>query len=100
MNSWRSIATTPIATDKPYLVTELGMFQYGWRWGDPAGPARHDSALLEAEFAVRALDKGADCILAVGVAQPGRPRRLVATGQYRGRQRLARSRIRTTAMRR
>ena len=56
---------------KPYLITELGMFQFGWRWGDPAGPARHDSTVLEAEFAVRSMAKGADSILRWAWLNPG-----------------------------
>jgi hypothetical protein len=48
---------------KPYLVTELGMFHYGWESGDPAGIARHDNTVLESEFIVRALAGGADCVL-------------------------------------
>ena len=48
---------------KPYLVTELGMFQYGWASNDPAGMARHDNIVLELEFMVRALNRGVDGIL-------------------------------------
>jgi hypothetical protein len=59
------------ARGKPYLITELGMFHYGWRWGDPMGIARHDNALLEAEFAIRAMGKGADCMLRWAWLNPG-----------------------------
>ncbi len=59
------------ARGKPYLITELGMFHYGWRWGDPMGIARHDNALLEAEFAVRAMARGADSILRWAWLNPG-----------------------------
>jgi len=51
------------AHGKPYLVTELGMFHYGWETGDPAGVARHDNVVLEAEFTVRAMAGGADAVL-------------------------------------
>lgn len=56
---------------KPYLVTELGMFHYGWATGDPAGIARHDNVLLESEFIVRALARGADCVLRWAWLNPG-----------------------------
>jgi len=56
---------------RPYLVTEIGMYHYGARWGDPAGIARHDNVLLEAEFAVRALAKGADGVLRWAWLNPG-----------------------------
>jgi hypothetical protein len=56
---------------KPYLVTELGMFHYGWAWGDPAGIARHDNVVLESEFTVRALARGADCVLRWAWLNPG-----------------------------
>jgi hypothetical protein len=59
------------AHGKPYLVTELGMFHYGWATGDPAGIARHDNTVLEAEFAVRALARGADCVLRWAWLNPG-----------------------------
>ena len=41
-----------------FLVTELGMFHYGWSQGDPAGIARHDNTVLEAEFIIRAMADG------------------------------------------
>ena len=56
---------------KPYLVTELGMFHYGWSWGDPAGIARHDNVILELEFIVRALGRGADGVLRWSWINPG-----------------------------
>jgi len=56
---------------KPYLVTELGMFHYGWEQGDPAGIARHDNVLLETEFFVRAMARGADAILRWAWLNPG-----------------------------
>jgi len=59
------------AHGKPYLVTEIGMFHYGWRWGDPAGIARHDNVLLETEFIVRGLAKGADGFLRWAWLNPG-----------------------------
>lgn len=48
---------------KPYLVTEIGMFHFGWSVGDPAGIARHDNTILEAEFIVRGMAEGADGFL-------------------------------------
>jgi len=59
------------ARDKPYLVTELGMFHYGWGWGDPAGIARHDNVILELEFIVRAIARGADAVLRWAWLNPG-----------------------------
>lgn len=59
------------ARGKPYFVNELGMFQYGWAYGDPAGVARHDNVLLETEFIVRALGKGVDGILRWAWLNPG-----------------------------
>jgi len=56
---------------KPYLVTELGMFHYGWATGDPAGIARHDNTLLEAEFTVRAMAAGVDAVLRWAWLNPG-----------------------------
>jgi len=56
---------------KPYLVTELGMFHYGWSWGDPAGIARHDNVILETEFVVRAMARGADAVLRWAWLNPG-----------------------------
>lgn len=44
---------------KPYLLTEYSCFYYGGITGDPEGPARHESALTEAEFIVRAMAAGA-----------------------------------------
>ena len=60
-----------VAHGKPYFVNELGMFQYGWAYGDPAGIARHDNVLLETEFIVRALAKGTDGILRWAWLNPG-----------------------------
>jgi len=59
------------ARGKPYLVTELGMFHYGWATGDPAGIARHDNVVLETEFAVRAIARGADAVLRWAWLNPG-----------------------------
>jgi len=59
------------ARGKPYLVTELGMFHYGWEQGDPAGIARHDNVVLETEFIVRAIARGADCVLRWAWLNPG-----------------------------
>ena len=57
--------------NKPFLMTELGMFHYGWRWGDPAGVARHDNVLLETEFFVRAMNAKVDGILRWAWLNPG-----------------------------
>ena len=59
------------ARGKPYLVTEHGMFHYGWSSGDPAGVARHDNALLEAELVVRSLACGVDGMLRWAWLNPG-----------------------------
>ena len=56
---------------KPFFMTELGMFHYGWERGDPAGIARHDNTILEAEFIVRALNRGADAVLRWSWLNPG-----------------------------
>lgn len=56
---------------KPFFLTEIGMFHYGWEHGDPAGIARHDNTILEAEFIVRALGRGADAALRWGWLNPG-----------------------------
>ena len=57
--------------NKPYFVTEVGMFYYGWSNGDPAGIRRHDNVLLETEFIVRALREGTDGVLRWGWLNPG-----------------------------
>ena len=56
---------------KPYLVTEIGMFHFGWATGDPAGIARHDNSVLEAEFIVRGMAEGADGFLRWAWLNPG-----------------------------
>jgi hypothetical protein len=56
---------------KPYLVTEIGMFHYGWANGDPAGIARHDNVLLELEFIVRGMREKADGFLRWAWLNPG-----------------------------
>ena len=56
---------------KPFLMTEMGMFHYGWSRGDSAGIQRHDTTVLEAEFIVRALGAGADCVLRWAWLNPG-----------------------------
>lgn len=57
--------------NKPFFLTELGMFHYGWEHGDPAGIARHDNTILEAEFIIRALGRGADAVLRWAWLNPG-----------------------------
>ena len=59
------------ACGKPYLITELGMFHYGWATGDPAGIARNDNVVMESEFIVRAMARGADCVLRWAWLNPG-----------------------------
>jgi hypothetical protein len=56
---------------KPFLITELGMFHYGWGRGDPAGVARHDNVLLETEFIMRGVRCGADSVLRWAWLNPG-----------------------------
>ena len=56
---------------KPFLMTELGMFHYGWGQGDPAGIARHDNVMLETEFILRAIGAGADSVLRWAWLNPG-----------------------------
>ena len=46
---------------KPLLVTEIGTFYYGWRFGNPAGAASLDATLTVAEGVIRALNIGAEC---------------------------------------
>ncbi len=57
--------------NKPYLVTEIGMFYYGWSNGDPTGIARHDNMLLETEFIVRAMRESVDGMLRWSPINPG-----------------------------
>lgn len=57
--------------NKPYLVTEVGMFHYGWAMGDPAGIARHDNVILELEFIVRGMREKADGFLRWAWLNPG-----------------------------
>jgi hypothetical protein len=45
---------------KPLWATEFGSFYYGWRLGDPAGPATFDATLTVAEGVVRGLNIGLD----------------------------------------
>jgi hypothetical protein len=59
------------AKGKPFFMTELGMMHYGWERGDPAGVARHDNFLLEAEFILRGIDKGIDGALRWAWLNPG-----------------------------
>jgi len=56
---------------KPFFVGELGMFHYGWATGDPAGVGRHDNALLETEFILRALNQKVDAVLRWAWLNPG-----------------------------
>ncbi len=46
------------AHGKPYYITELGTFYYGWRNGDPFGAATHEAFLTEAEFIIRSIEVG------------------------------------------
>lgn len=57
-NQIRTNARFARSHGKPYYITELGTFYYGWRRGDPFGPARHDAVILEAEMIVRCMAVG------------------------------------------
>jgi hypothetical protein len=59
------------ARSKPYFVTEIGMFYYGWGRGDPRGISRHDTSVLEAEFTIRAMNEGCDGLLRWTLLNPG-----------------------------
>src|SRR5262249_18383274 len=48
---------------KPFLITELRHGYYGGPAGDSNGPATHDTFLLDAEFAVRAINAGVQGLL-------------------------------------
>lgn len=56
---------------KPFFLTELGNFYYGWKWGDPAGITRHDNVLGELEFTIRAMAHGCDGVLRWAWLNPG-----------------------------
>ena len=56
---------------KPFLITELGHTYYGWAEGDANGPASHDAFLLDAEFAVRAINVGVQGLLRWSFLNPG-----------------------------
>jgi len=51
------------ARGKPYFLTEYSTFYYGGLTGDPQGPARHEAALTEIEFALRCLAAGASGVM-------------------------------------
>lgn len=48
------------ARGRPLFVTEIGTFYYGWRDGDPSGPARLEAVLTVAESVIRGLNVGLD----------------------------------------
>lgn len=56
---------------KGFLITELGHVYYGAGHGDPNGPATHDAFLLDAEFAVRAINAGVQGLLRWSFLNPG-----------------------------
>lgn len=59
------------AKGKPYYITEMGTFYYGWRTGDPFGGATHEAFILESEFIVRALKVGCGGFLRWAFISPG-----------------------------
>jgi len=59
------------ARNKPFLITELGHLYYGGTQGDVNGPATHESFILDAEFAVRAINAGAQGLLRWSFLNPG-----------------------------
>ena len=44
---------------KPLVAAEIGTFHYGWRLGDPNGPATPEACILTAEAIIRMLNAGA-----------------------------------------
>ena len=56
---------------KPFLITELGHLYYGSAVGDSNGPASHEAFLLDAEFAVRAINAGVQGLLRWSFLNPG-----------------------------
>ncbi|HYG77634.1 MAG TPA: hypothetical protein VEK08_21695, partial [Planctomycetota bacterium] len=56
---------------KPFLITELGHFYYGASNGDPNGPATHEAFMLDAEFALRAINTGVSGLMRWSFLNPG-----------------------------
>ena len=56
---------------KPFLVTELRHGYYGARRGDRNGPSSHDTFVLDAEFAVRAINAGVQGLMRWSFLNPG-----------------------------
>ncbi len=59
------------ARRRPFFMTEVGTFHYGWAWGDPAGIARHDNVINELAFCVESLRAGVDGALRWAWLNPG-----------------------------
>jgi hypothetical protein len=57
--------------NKPFLITEFGHVYYGSSRGDSNGPSTHDAFLLDAEFAVRAINAGVGAMLRWSFLNPG-----------------------------
>ncbi|MEI7834317.1 MAG: hypothetical protein WCJ56_14105, partial [bacterium] len=57
--------------NKPFFLTEVGTFHYGWSWGDPAGIARHDNVINELAFCVESMRAGVDGALRWAWLNPG-----------------------------
>ena len=57
--------------NKPFLITELGHAYYGSGRGDINGPATHDAFLLDAEFALEAINAGVQGLLRWSFLNPG-----------------------------
>jgi hypothetical protein len=56
---------------KPFLITEIKHKYYGGNRGDINGPASHDTFLLDAEFAVRAINAGVQGLMRWSFLNPG-----------------------------
>lgn len=59
------------AKNKPFLITEFGHAYYGSSRGDPNGPASHEAFMLDAEFAVRAMNAGVQGLMRWSFLNPG-----------------------------
>ncbi len=56
---------------KPFLITEMKHSYFGAKQGDPNGPATHDAFLLDAEFAIRAINAGVQGLMRWSFLNPG-----------------------------
>ena len=57
--------------NKPFLITELRHGYFGAAAGDPNGAATHDTFILDAEFAVRAINAGVQGLMRWSLLNPG-----------------------------